>query len=39
LTEREDFDTIDEITSSKKKDDLSDVIVQAQAFKYLHFVD
>ena len=39
LTEREDFDTIDEITSSKKKDDLSDVIVQAQAFKYLNFVD
>ena len=38
LTEREDFDTIDEITSSKKKDDLSDVIVQAQAFKYLQFV-
>lgn len=39
LTERDDFETIDEITSSKKKDDLSDVIVQAQAFKYLHFVD
>jgi hypothetical protein len=39
LTEREDFETIDEITSSKKKDDLSDVIVQAQAFKYLFFVD
>lgn len=39
LTERDDFDTIDEITASKKKDDLSDVIVQAQAFKYLHFVD
>jgi len=38
LTERDDFDTIDEITSSKKKDDLSDVIVQAQAFKYLHFL-
>jgi len=38
LTERDDFETIDEITASKKKDDLSDVIVQAQAFKYLHFV-
>lgn len=39
LTEREDFDTIEEITKSKKKDDLCDVIIQAQAFKYLHFVD
>ena len=38
LTEREDFDTIEEITKSKKKDDLCDVIIQAQAFKYLHFV-
>lgn len=37
LTERDDFDTIEEITTSKKKDDLCDVIVQAQAFKYLHF--
>jgi hypothetical protein len=39
LTEREDFDTIDEITDSKKKDDLSDVLIQCQAFKYLYFVD
>lgn len=39
LTERDDYDTIDEITSSKKKDDLSDVIIQGQAFKYLYFVD
>ena len=39
LTERDDYDTIEEITSSKKKDDLSDVIIQAQAFKYLYFVD
>jgi C-terminal processing protease CtpA/Prc len=39
LTERDDFDTIDEITVCKKKDDLSDVIVQTQAFKYLYFVD
>jgi len=38
LTERCDFETIDEITKSKKKDDLSDVIIQAQAFKYLFFV-
>ena len=39
LTERQDFDTIDEITSSKKKDDLCDVIIQAQAFKYLNCVE
>jgi hypothetical protein len=39
LTEREDFETIEEITKSKKKDDLSDVIIQAQAFKYLYFID
>jgi hypothetical protein len=39
LTEREDFETIDEITKSKKKDDLSDVLNQSQAFKYLYFVD
>ncbi len=39
LTERGDFDTIEEITSSKKKDDLCDVIIQAQAFKYLYFVE
>lgn len=39
LTEREDFETLEEITGSKKKDDLCDVILQAQAFKYLYFVD
>jgi hypothetical protein len=39
LTERNDFDTIEEITCSKKKDDLCDVIIQAQAFKYLYFVE
>lgn len=39
LTERNDFDTIEDITSSKKKDDLCDVIIQAQAFKYLYFID
>ena len=39
LTERGDYETIDEITSSKKKDDLSDVIIQAQAFKILFFIN
>jgi hypothetical protein len=39
LIERDDFDTLSEITSMKKKDDVSDVICQLQAFKYLYFVD
>jgi len=39
LTDREEYDTMDEITSCKKKDDLSDVLIQCQAFKYLYFVD
>jgi hypothetical protein len=39
LTDREDFETIDDITKSKKKDDLCDVLIQSQAFKYLHFVE
>ena len=39
LAEREDFHTLSEITSMKKSDDVSDVIVQLQAFKYLYFID
>jgi hypothetical protein len=39
LSEREDFTTLSEILSSKKKDDLNDVIIQLQAFKYLYFID
>ena len=39
LEEREDFHTLSEITSMKKSDDVSDVIVQLQAFKYLYFVE
>lgn len=39
LAEREDFKTLSEISSMKKKDDLNDVIIQLQAFKYLYFVD
>ena len=39
LAEREDFHTLSEITSMKKSDDVSDVIVQLQAFKYLYFVE
>jgi hypothetical protein len=39
LAEREDFETLNEITSMKKKDDLNDVIIQLQAFKYLYFIE
>lgn len=39
LADREDDVTIDAITSRKKRDDVSDTIVQLQAFKFLMFVD
>jgi hypothetical protein len=39
LAEREDFITMSELVSKKKKDDLADVITQLQAYKYLAFVD
>jgi len=39
LAQRNDFNTLTEITSMKKKDDCMDNIVQMQAFKYLYFVD
>lgn len=39
LVDREDAMTIDNITSRKKRDDVSDTIVQLQAFKFLMFVD
>jgi len=39
LSLRDDYETMSEIGSIKKKDDLSDVIIQLQAFKYLYFVD
>ena len=39
LVEREDFETLSEITSMKKADDVNDVIIQLQAFKYLFYVD
>ena len=38
-TEREDFQTLSEIMSMKKKDDVSDVVCQLQAFKYLNFIE
>ena len=39
LVEREDFETLSEITSMKKADDVNDVIIQLQAFKYLFYID
>jgi hypothetical protein len=39
IMERGEMETLDEITNKKKKDDLADVLVQLQSFKYLRFVD
>ena len=39
LSLRNDFETMADIGSMKKQDDVSDVIIQLQAFKYLYFVD
>lgn len=39
LAERNDFKTMSELTSKKKKDDLADVLCQLQAFKVLVFID
>ena len=39
LMERGDTDTLEEIESSKKKDDLADTLIQLQSFKFLRFVD
>lgn len=39
LTNRGEQDTIDNIKSKTKKDDLADVICQLEAFKYLFFVE
>lgn len=37
LSVREDYETVLEISNLKKKDDVSDVICMAQAFKYIFF--
>ena len=39
LSLREDVETMSHIGSLKKKDDVSDVICQLQAFKYLFFIE
>lgn len=39
LMDRGDTDTLDEITAYKKKDDLADVLIQLQSFKFLRYVE
>jgi hypothetical protein len=39
LTGRAELDILHQMTSVKKKDDLADVLVQLQSFKYLMYVD
>jgi len=39
LTCRGEMDILEEMTSVKKKDDLADVLVQLQSFKYLMYVN
>jgi len=39
LEERDDQDTLKFLSSSKKKDDLADVIVMLQSWKYITYVD
>ena len=39
LMERGDIDSLNEIVSKKKKDDLADVLLQLQSFKFLRYVD
>ena len=36
---REDFETMSDVGIMKKRDDVNDVLIQLQAFKYLYFVD
>lgn len=38
LRDRDDYETSEQIQGTRKKDDLSDVICQLQAFKYLRYV-
>ena len=39
IMERGETETLNEITKSKKKDDLADVLIQLQSFKFLRFVE
>ena len=39
LTHREDYESLNELFENKKKDDISDTIIQLQAWKYLKFIE
>ena len=39
FTEREDSNALEELKKSKKKDDLADVVIQLQSFKFLRYID
>ena len=39
IMERGEMDTLDNIAGKKKKDDLADVLIQLQSFKYLRYVE
>lgn len=39
LMQRGDVETLEELTTSRKKDDLADTLIQLQSFKFLRFVD
>ena len=39
LSLRNDYETMSEVGEMKKKDDVNDVLIQLQAFKYLFFVE
>ena len=39
LMQRGDMTTLDELTRKRKKDDLADVLLQLQSFKFLRYVD
>jgi hypothetical protein len=39
LLERGDVESVEELTKKRKRDDMADVLIQLQSFKFLRFVD
>jgi hypothetical protein len=39
LMERGDMESVDELTKKRKRDDMADVLIQLQSFKFLRYVD
>lgn len=39
LMERNDMESVDEISAKRKRDDMADVLIQLQSFKFLRYVD